>query len=288
MPKTQITPRPFLKCAGGKGQLLPELLKRLPSSFDSYHEPFLGGGALFFELYRSGFLRGKQVFLSDSNAELIKAYMAVRDNVDRLVRVLRSYPHSKEHFLKLRNEDPNKLHCVESAARTIYLNRTCFNGLYRVNKSGKFNVAWGRYTNLTICDEENLFAVSEALQGVHLRCQSFEDSIRPSCISHGAFVYCDPPYVPLSVTSGFTAYTAEGFGESKQLALAEKANWCASNGVHIMLSNSATAWVWDKYSQHNVSIVKALRRINCAGTKRGAISEVIITSYKTPGSLAIP
>ena len=184
------TPRPFVKWVGGKRQLLKELVQRIPQHFGAYHEPFVGGGALFFELYRSK--RISKAVISDMNAELIDTYIAIRDYVEDVTGILATYPHNEDFFYNLRAEDPWEMDIPHRAARMIYLNKTCYNGLYRVNKQGKFNAPFGRYKSPTYNDPENLRAVSIALQDVDVLCTSFETVLGRA--KPGDFVYFDPRF----------------------------------------------------------------------------------------------
>ena len=275
---SKVTPRPFLKWVGGKGQLLEQLQKRLPKSFNNYHEPFLGGGALFFGMYRAGKI--KQAYLSDLNEELIDAYTVVRDNVDALLSLLVTYPHDEDFFYELRGRDPWAMSRVERAARMIYLNKTCYNGLYRVNKKGQFNAPFGRYKNPKFHDPENLLPVSAALQNVSLKTASFTNVLDNA--QERDFVYFDPPYAPLSSTSNFTAYNAAGFSEEAQGELRDVCLQLAERGVHVMISNSSTKVIKDLYKGEAFTMrrgVKARRSINSNATKRGKLSEVIVKTY---------
>ena len=271
--------KPFIKWAGGKTQLLPQLRAAAPQRIATYYEPFLGGGALFFALQREG--RFERAVLSDSNAELIEAYTQVRDNVDDLVGALavhqRKYRGAQggaEYYYRIRAKRPAC--AVGRAARLIFLNKTCFNGLYRVNSSGQFNVPHGSYTNPTICDEEGLRAASEALRGVELRCADFTEAI--AAAESGDFVYCDPPYVPLSETANFTAYTATNFNTADQQRLAAAAANARERGVDVLLSNSGHPEVAQLYRDAGFQLdtVNAMRAINSNGAERGAVREYLI------------
>lgn len=272
--------RPFIKWAGGKGQLLPELSRRLPAHFRRYHEPFVGGAALFFHLYGTERLKGGAV-LSDYNPELILCYQIIRDDVESLIEALGVHErnHSQEYFLEVRSWDrqPNFMqrHPVERVARTIFVNRTCYNGLYRLNRKGQFNAPFGHYKNPLICDPENLRAVSRALTHVELRNGDFADVLTQA--EPGDLVYFDPPYVPVSATASFTHYTGQTFGEAAQRRLAEVFFALAERGVFAMLSNSYTPLVRELYvgkaATHD--IVLASRKINCDGLKRGHVEELI-------------
>ncbi|MFO7169225.1 MAG: DNA adenine methylase, partial [Chloroflexota bacterium] len=260
-----LTARPFIKWAGGKGQLIPELSRRLPRAFRRYHEPFVGGGALFFHLYNSGRLRHGAT-LSDYNKELIVCYEVIRDDVESLITALRWHHQRRldaEYFLQIRNWDREpgfeKRSKIERAARTIFLNRTCYNGLYRLNRKGQFNAPFGYYKNPLICDPENLRAVSVALRGVDLRVEDFGAVLERA--EPGDLVYFDPPYVPVSATASFTHYTGQTFGPEDQRRLAEVFAALADRGVYVMLSNSATPLSRELYANNrravNTSVVLA-------------------------------
>ncbi len=268
-------PTPFLKWVGGKGQLLPELLARIPREFSGYHEPFLGGGALFFALTRKGILRGKKVHLSDSNEELVSTYQAIQDDVEAVIESLQQFQYDRDQFYEVRAWDWKALPPPLAAARMIYLNRTGFNGLYRVNSKGGFNVPFGRYNKPRICDAENLRAVAKALRGAKLRNASFEEAVRRT--RKGDLVYFDPPYEPVSRTSNFVAYARQGFGREDQERLASEFERLDRKGVMVMLSNSSAAWVKNRYRQFEE--VQASRLVNAKATGRGRVAEVIVTSY---------
>ncbi len=273
--------KPFLKWAGGKTALLPELLRAAPQQIETYYEPFLGGGALFFALQAEG--RFRRAVLSDSNRELINAYTQVRDNVEGLIRALkvhqRKYRRAEdraEYYYTIRAK---RLTCsLGGAANLIFMNKTGYNGLYRVNSKGRFNVPHGRYKNPTICDEENLRATSEALQGVELRVGDFGERVRRA--GPGDFVYFDPPYVPLSQTAHFTAYTSTDFDAREQHRLAQAANWCALRGASVVLSNSDHPDVAALYEEQcfNIEHVRAPRNINSKADSRGVVREYLIRS----------
>jgi DNA adenine methylase len=263
--------RPFLKYAGGKSQLLPELLKRVPPSFNCYHEPFVGGGALFFAL------APKRAVLCDANERLVRTYKAVRDNVDNVIDALKAHAvaHSRDYYMHVRDANPDVATNWVVAAWFIYLNKTAFNGLYRVNKSGHFNVPFGKYANPKIVDEENLRACSEALQAAVIRHADFRTSLEWPV--RGDFCYCDSPYVPLSNTSLFTSYTTNKFGAEDQRDLAALASVLKRDGVNVLLSNSsAPSVIEDLYPSFQVEPVEARRSINSNGSKRGAIREYLI------------
>lgn len=272
-----ILPRPFLKWAGGKTQLTDSLLERMPIYFYTYHEPFVGSGALFFRLYRDQKI--KHAILSDINAELVDTYIAIRDHVGDVIQLLSNFPHDEKFYYQIRETDPWSVSISERAARMIYLNKTGYNGLYRVNRQGKFNVPFGQYKSPKYLDKENLLAVSRALENVEILCTSFDTVIERA--KPGDWVYFDPPYVPLSQTSNFTSYHANGFGLTDQERLRDICIELSRNNVYITLSNSDTAIIRSLYNYPNFAIdeVLANRAINCNGEKRGKITELVITNY---------
>ena len=261
--------RPFIKWAGGKRQLLPALLERAPASPPHYFEPFIGGGALFFALHP------RHAVLADVNERLIRTYKGVRDNVDEVIGLLRGYPHDAAFFYRLREAAIDGATNAEVAAWFIYLNKTGFNGLYRVNRANRFNVPFGRYANPNICDEPTLRACSTALAGTELLVADFEVAVAKA--RRGDFVYFDPPYVPLSTTSSFTSYTSGGFGPAEQTRLRDTAKKLKKRGVRVLLSNSSAQSVRDLYATGFETIeVSATRVVNSKATARGAIVELII------------
>jgi DNA adenine methylase len=263
--------KPFVKWAGGKRQLLPAIRAALPPAFARYFEPFVGGGAVFFDL------DPRAAILSDANAELINCYVVVRDRVDALSRALRGHVYDKRHYYRVRALRPDDLDAVERAARTIYLNKTGFNGLYRVNSKGIFNVPFGRYKNPNFCDEPTLRACSARLAGVALHCRPFEAVLGEA--QAGDFVYFDPPYVPLSRTAHFTAYSDLKFDLADQERLACVFERLADRGVRFMLSNSDVEWVRERYARFRTIEVQATRLVNSVSSSRGRISELLVKSY---------
>lgn len=266
-----IAAGPFLKWAGGKGQLLEQYSPLFPTAWRTYFEPFLGGGAVFFHLTPN------TAVLSDINEDLINAYVVVRDRVDELVAALRVHHNERDYFYAVRARKPETLTPVERAARLIFLNRTCFNGLYRVNKKGQFNVPFGRYSNPTICDEAKLRAASLALTGAEIRAADFEAALEGA--GAGDFAYLDPPYNPISTTSSFTSYAQEGFGEGEQHRLASVYKRLDIHGVRLMLSNSASSLVRGLYAGFRIIEVTAKRAINAKADRRGPITELLILNY---------
>jgi DNA adenine methylase len=265
---------PFLKWAGGKSQLVAPILARIPIRIETYHEPFIGGGAVFFALAAQR--RFRRAVLSDRNQDLIDVYTTVRDHVDALITVLSQHRYEAEYFYALRARDPSEMDLVERAARILYLNRTCFNGLYRVNRRGQFNVPFGRYTNPRICDAEGLRLASAALADVSLIVQDFERAVEDA--RPGDAVYFDPPYAPVSATSSFTAYDPFPFREGEHERLAKVHRALGERGVFSLLSNSDTPFTRALYDGLEVETVEAVRAINSKISKRGKITELLVTA----------
>jgi DNA adenine methylase len=261
--------RPFLKWAGGKRQLLREILAELPTEMGTFHEPFVGGGAVFFAV------RPPAAVLSDSNARLIRAYRGVRDAVEDVVAMLKACRNDKDFYLEMRRQDIDRRSDAEVAAWLIFLNKTGYNGLYRVNSRNLFNVPFGDNAGATLCDEDNLRACARALAAADLRCEDFTtvlDRARP-----GDVVYFDPPYVPLSVTSYFTSYTSGGFGPADQTRLRDVALELKKRQVFVLLSNSSAALVRELYEKAFTCIpVSAARMVNRDAAGRGRILELLI------------
>jgi len=261
--------RPFLKWAGGKRQIIDQLLSRVPETHGAYHEPFLGGGALYYRLAPT------TAVLSDLNDRLVRTYQAIRDDPEAVVDLLKTYPNDKAFYLQMRARDIDVEEDAVLASWMIYLNKTGFNGLYRVNKQGGFNVPFGKYNNPLICDSDNLRRCSEILQSVdilHTDFRSVEERAVP-----GDFVYFDPPYVPVSTTASFTSYTRDGFTLEDQQALRDLALRLKSQGVHVLLSNASVPTVHELYADGFERIdVYASRAINCNGAKRGKVAEALI------------
>lgn len=272
--------RSFVKSVGGKARLVPTLLEWLPTSFRNYHEPFVGGGALYWALASGGYLNGKVARLSDFNAELICAYQVVQDNVEGLIRRLSSMPNEHEFFLEMRKADPNELADVHRAARYIYLNKTSFNGIYRVNKSGAYNVPFGHYKNPPICDEVNLRACARVLRTVKTEIEhmSFERVLDYACA--GDFVYMDSPYYPTSKTSSFTTYTAGGFSKEQHTAVRDVAAELKRRKAHVLLSNADVPEVRALYEEGDagfeLEVVTNTRSVAANGKKRGNVLELLI------------
>ena len=264
-----VQAKPILKWAGGKTQMLDDLLPKVPSSYGRYIEPFFGGGALFFAL------RPENAIIADSNPELINMYRQVANNVEDVISYLKKYENTSEMFYQVRSLDWNDLTPAEAAARTVYLNRTCFNGLYRVNRKGQFNVPYGKYVNPKICDEENLHAASKALQNTEIVCGDYllvlEHYAQP-----GDFIFLDPPYLPISEYSDFKRYTKEQFYEEDHVELAKMVMRLHEMGCTVVLTNSNHPLVHELYSSFKIDIIQTKRHISCNGnTRRG--EDVIVT-----------
>ena len=275
--------QPFVKWVGGKRGLLEQILPLFPKDFNNYFEPFVGGGAVFFELFSRGILEGKKVVLSDINKELINTYLVVRDNPNELIKKLKEYEanHSKEFYYQIREldrkEEFENLSNVEKATRFIYLNKTCFNGLYRVNKKGYFNTPIGSYKKPNIADVKTILNASEALADVTILNQSFDKVLTQA--KKDDFIYFDPPYYPLNATSNFTSYDSNCFLEEEQFRLFETFNKLAKQGVKVVESNSDTKFIKELYKNYDIQIVNANRFINSKSSGRGKISEVLIRSF---------
>lgn len=277
---TSRNAKPFLKWAGGKQQLLAQYEAYFPSTFNRYLEPFIGGGAVFFHLWNTDRLP-EQVFLFDNNQELINTYKIVRDNVDELIKILAIHKktHDQEYYYEIRNLDRQNvaLSDVERAARTIYLNKSCYNGLYRVNRKGQFNVPMGSYKNPAILQEEILKAANAALQHASLEVRDFQTVV--DFAQSGDFFYFDPPYHPLSKTASFTGYTAGSFGDKDQRNLAAVFTRLSEKGCLCMLSNSHTPLILQLYQKFRIETVQANRAINSDSKGRGSIQEVVVLNY---------
>jgi DNA adenine methylase len=270
-----LAPRPFLKWAGGKGRLLSQYEPFLPTTIDTYYEPFLGGGAVFFHL--AG--RMQRAVLGDINPELVNVYCCVRDQVERLIRHLWDHQrrHSPTYYYEVRQQQTLRSP-IERAARLIYLNKTCYNGLYRENSQGHFNVPVGKYKNPAICDPSLLRAASAALQIADIQTFSFEE-LRSRSFSPCDFIYFDPPYHPISSTSSFTGYSRYGFTSQDQERLAKVFRTLAAQGQRVMLSNSDCEFIREGYQGFSLHSIQAARAINSRAGRRGKIGELLITSY---------
>jgi len=270
--RTATKPKPPVKWAGGKGQLIPQFEPLLPkNAYRLYIEPFVGGGALFFHLLPS------KVILIDNNKEIINFYLAVRDYLEQLIQDLKKHEITAEYYYRVRALDAEILSPVERASRFLYLNKTAYNGLWRVNSSGKHNVPFGRYKNPRIVNEQNLRLVSKALKQAELIHDDFSRVLE--CAAPGSFIYLDPPYQPLSETSSFTSYTQGSFDANDQRRLAAVFRELDGKGCIVMLSNSDTPFIREIYSGYEVKVVQARRAINCRADKRGPINELVVRNY---------
>lgn len=267
-------PRPFVKWVGGKRQLLDILDANAPSRFNQYFEPFIGGGAFFF------FQQLKQASISDLNPELINCYQIIKDDVQSLLSDLSLHQNNECYFKEIRAKKIIELADVQRASRFIFLNKTCFNGLYRENKSGQFNTPFGHYPNPKIIDTENLLAVNAYLNrnDISIRCCDYQSAL-DSAVKND-FVYFDPPYAPTTDTAKFTSYTKSGFDLTHQEALAAYFETLTKRGVACMLSNANVPIIHALYKQFNIQVIHATRSINCKGEKRGKQAcELLITNY---------
>jgi len=276
------SPKPFVKWAGGKRQLIPQIEKHIPKKFSSYFEPFLGGGALLFHLFSEN--KNLKGSVSDLNSDLVLSYITIRDNLDGLLKSLQKhsdnyFSDSKSYYYSVRESNPKSQ--FEKVSRLLFLNRTCFNGLYRVNGKGKFNVPLGRYSNPNIVQEENLRSVNQFLNQnkIIIKCQDFSSTVEKA--KKGDFVYFDPPYQPVSKTANFTSYTNRNFGLNDLKRLAKVSNQLAKKGVNVLLSNSSSKQVRDLFSAKYWEIIKieANRAINSDSNKRTGHSELLIKNY---------
>jgi DNA adenine methylase len=281
--KTNPLVRPFLKWAGGKRQLLPEIVKYVPklTSKHTYYEPFIGGGALLFELQPS------KAVINDRNQELINCYQVIRDLLDELMAELSKdkYSNNEKSYYDMRDLDRStkkyaKLSAVEKAARIIYLNKTCYNGLFRVNSQGQFNVPFGRYKNPNFLDDAVLIAVNKYLNSnsVTLSNLDFEEAVKDA--NKGDFVYLDPPYDPVSETASFTGYDVNGFNKDEQKRLKTVFDDLNNRGCKVMMSNSCTDFILDLYKDYQIKKVRATRSINSNALKRGMVNEVLVLNYE--------
>lgn len=264
---------PFVKWAGGKRQLIPQIEEYLPQEYNKYIEPFVGGGALFFHL------KPRNAVLIDVNEDLINCYNVIKNNVSELIQSLKKHKNDKDYYYQVRSVDREiesfqKWSDVEKASRTIFMNRCCYNGLYRVNSKGFFNVPFGRYKNPKFCNELNLNAVHETLKNAKIIQGSFE-----TCLDHaekGDFVYFDPPYHPLSETANFTSYTKDNFGKDSQVKLLEVFKKLDQRDCKVMLSNSHNDFILDLYKEFKIITLSAKRAINSNASRRGEIKEILV------------
>ncbi|APS00508.1 DNA adenine methylase [Pajaroellobacter abortibovis] len=276
--------RPFVKWAGGKSRLLKELVPYVPRTMRIYCEPFMGGAALFFAIAGSESKYSfKQALLVDSNEELVACYRGVRNCLGAVLKILPLYSYDKETYYKVREQDTRGMSDAERAARFIFLNRTCFNGLWRVNATGKFNVPFGAYKNPRIVDEARLQAASCVLQKAELMACDFMEALKE--LRAGDFAYLDPPYEPVSRTSRFTSYVPGGFQSADQQRLAEAFRTLGENGVRALLSNSDTPFVRSMYCDFTAYSVNAPRTIHADASRRRRFQEVLIQNWREDGDL---
>ena len=268
---------PFVKWAGGKRQLLPELIKRVPK-FTTYCEPFVGGGALFL------YLQPQKAVINDFNHDLINAYIAIKNDVDNLIGYLSTYKNDSESYYKIRELDRlpsfQNMSPTQKASRIIYLNKTCYNGLFRVNSMGEFNSPFGSYKSPNIVNEPTLRALHNYFQKAEISFTSgdFEKSVKN--LKKGTFVYFDPPYDPVSASSNFTGYTSLGFDKKEQERLKRVCDELSTQGIKFLLSNSATDFILDLYKEYIIEKIPAKRIINSDATNRGNVDEVLIKNYE--------
>ena len=280
---------PFLKWVGGKRSVLPAILPLVPGRIETYHEPFVGGGALFFALAARGARAGpvfRRAILSDTNAELITCYTAIRANPADVLSALADHRGGEEHFYRVRDQETSLLSLPERAARTIYLNRNGYNGLFRVNRSGKFNVPFGQHAALKTVSTERLWAVSAALRDVTLRVCDFEACVASA--GPGDFVYFDPPYVPVSTSASFTAYGADGFRDAEQRRLAATLRRLGQDRVPALLSNSDCPTTRALYRGLPVQVVRVARAINSVASGRGRVDELLVRNFRFSARSRLP
>lgn len=269
-----IPAKPFLKWAGGKTQLLTELRRRIPSSYNTYIEPFIGGGAMFFDLAPSS------AIIADTNPQLVNAYKCLRDQPDEVIELLSKFRNEEEFYYKIRAQRFSTLEPVFAAARTIYLNKTCYNGLYRVNRSGEFNVPFGRYKNPNICDERTLRSASDALQETQIELADYKTVLKKFA-SKGDLVFLDPPYLPVSEYADFKRYTKEQFYEEDHRELAEEVERLQQLGCHVILTNSNHPLVHELYEKFDIEVVSTRRNISSRAKSRTG-EDVIVTAQAHP------
>ncbi len=269
--------KPFLKWAGGKRQLVKDLIKYKPKKYTTYYEPFLGGGALLLEL------QPQQAVINDSNSELINCYSIVKNALNELIDELKQYKNDEDYYYEVRQWDREKDYAlrtaIEKAARIIFLNKTCYNGLFRVNSQGQFNVPFGRYKKPNILDEAVLKAVSNYLNKAQIELLNTDFAEAVKTASKNDFIYFDPPYDPVSSTSSFTGYDVNGFDRHQQKRLKEVIDDLTDRGCQVMLSNSDTDFIIDLYQDYNLVKVSATRAINSKASRRGKVGEVILMNY---------
>lgn len=275
----KIIMKPVLKWVGGKSQLLREIRKRIPDEIETYYEPFIGGGAVFFNIAPN------KAVISDMNSELINLYQVIKNSPEELIKSLKKHENTPEYFYKIRAKDRDhknykRLSPITKASRLVYLNRTCFNGLFRVNSRGELNAPFGRYRNPQICNEPNIREIADFLKSHEIEIIEADFETALSTAKAGDFVYLDPPYDPVTDTASFTGYVAGGFDREQQRRLKACCDELHAKGVKFMLSNSSTEFILELYKDYNVEFVDAKRNINCKGNSRGAVQEVLVRNYE--------
>lgn len=271
---------PVVKWVGGKRQLLPQILPLIPKRMTAYCEPFLGGGAVLFAL------QPKRALVNDLNQDLITVYRVIKEDADALIEHLSRHENTPEYFYRIRDLDRDKdayaaMSDVEKASRLLYLNKTCYNGLFRVNASGAFNSPYGHYRRPNIVNEQTIRGVSRYFNSCDITFFSGDFASVLEQVPKGGFVYLDPPYDPVSDTASFTGYNRGGFGREEQVRLKECCDALTARGVKFLLSNSATPFIQELYGSYRVSIVQARRAVNSVASRRGAIEEVLVRNYGT-------
>lgn len=269
---------PVLKWVGGKRQLIETFKPLLPKRITTYCEPFVGGGALLFHI------QPKTAYINDINTDLICVYKVIKDSVDALIEELKSYKNESDFFYSVRDWDRDRkkyssLSEVEKAARILYLNKTCYNGLYRVNNAGEFNSPFGNYRNPNIVNEPVLRAVSSYFNAAKIHFSSVDYAEVLAGVKRGTFVYLDPPYDPVSETSNFTGYSKGGFSKEDQIRLRESCDELNRRKINFMLSNSNTEFIKEQYKGYNITVVQAKRAVNSIGSKRGDVKEIVVRNY---------
>ena len=277
MPKNKLV-APVVKWVGGKRQIIDQIFQYIPKNISTYYEPFFGGGAVLFEL------QPKKAVINDINKELINLYEVIKNNTEELLEDLKTHKNDEEYFYYVRELDRDKasynsLTPVQKASRIIFLNKTCYNGLFRVNKSGEFNAPFGRYKNPNIVNEITIRAVSNYFKKADITFMSKDFAEVLKGARKGAFVYLDPPYDPVSDTASFTGYDKGGFNRDEQIRLKNVCDKLNEKGIRFLLSNSATDFIKDLYADYRIEIVKAKRAINSNGDKRGEIDEVLVMNF---------
>ena len=269
---------PFLKWVGGKRQIMPAIEQHLPKVIKSYIEPFIGGGAVFFHL------QPKNAIINDFNAELVNVYHVIKNDIENLILELQKHKNEPQYFYKIRALDRTKefanLSSVERASRIIYLNKTCYNGLYRVNNSGEFNSPFGKYKNPNIVNDPTLRAVNFYLNSNNIRIDNTDYETILKEADKNSFVYLDPPYYPISESSNFTGYIQGGWDESDQIRLKEACDLLNQRKIKFLQSNSCTAFIKELYVDYHIHTIKANRAINSDGEKRGEVEELLIKNYE--------